>query len=250
MPAKDLQITQDIEIAGFALYIRSQKTLVLSDLQFGYEEMMNKQGVMMPRINFRQIKKELEKIFMKLKKEGKKIEKIIVAGDLKHEFGIISEQEWKEVLAFFDLSKKHCKEIIVVKGNHDIVLGPIANWQNVRVEKEGVLLEKPKIYITHGHKIFENADYKKAKTLIIGHDHPTVSLREGVKSEVYKCFLKGKYKGKQIIVMPSFNFVSLGSNILQEKLLSPFLQGNLSKFEVWLLEDKPYYFGKLTNLQA
>ena len=48
---------------------------------------------------------------------NKKIETIIVNGDLKHEFGAISEQEWRNVLKLLDYLGQHCGEIILIKGN-------------------------------------------------------------------------------------------------------------------------------------
>jgi len=40
----------------------------------------------------------------------------------------------------------------------------------------------------------------------------------------------------------------VGSDVLSEKTLSPFLKQPLEKFECWLVEDKPYYFGRLGEL--
>src|SRR3989344_3848437 len=92
---------------------------------------MNKQGLLVPRFQFEEIIKRLESIFLRLK--NKSIEKIIVNGDLKHEFGTISEQEWRLTLRLLDFLGKHCKEVILIKGNHDTILGPIAEKRNVRV---------------------------------------------------------------------------------------------------------------------
>lgn len=248
----NLWLTQDIQICEFGLYINSAKCFVISDLQFGQEGMLNKQGLLIPRFNFGEVKKSLGKAFASLSAEGKPIEKFIIAGDIKHEFGEISDQEWKEVLDLAEFLQPNCREIIFVKGNHDIFLGALAKWKNIRLEQEGYWLAhwpaKEKIYITHGHKIFDNQYFREAKILIIGHDHPAITLREGVKSETYKCFLKGKFKGKILIVMPSFNFLAIGTNISREKVMSPFLKQSLANFKVWAIEDKPYYFGKIGKL--
>ena len=47
--------------------------------------------------------------------------------------------------------------------------------------------------------------------------------------------------------MPSFNFVSIGSNILKEKILSPYIK-NISDFSVFVVSDKVYNFGKVRGL--
>ena len=49
--------------------------------------------------------------------------------------------------------------------------------------------------------------------------------------------------------MPSLNPISTGSDILREKLLSPFLQHNLDNFEVFIVETKTYYFGKVKDIK-
>ena len=89
---------------------------------------------------------------------------------------------------------------------------------------------------------------KEVSAIIIGHEHPAVSLKDGPRVEQFKCYLKGKYKGKNLIVQPSFNTMVEGTNILRDKILSPFLKQNLGNFNVFVVEDKVYEFGKMKNL--
>lgn len=235
-----MKILPGIEIMDLALYFNS--TLVIADVHIGYEEALNKQGVLVPRLQFEEMVKRMERIFDALK--GKKIDRIIVNGDLKHEFGTISEQEWRNTLKFLDLLAKNCNEIVLVKGNHDTILGPIAKKRNVKVvESLGV----GNVLVAHGDKIPDNL--KDYETIIMGHEHPAVSLKEGPRVEQFKCFLKGKYKGKNLIVQPSFNSIIEGTDILRDEILSPFLRQNLDNFEVYIVEDKIYGFGKLGRLR-
>ena len=60
--------------------------------------------------------------------------------------------------------------------------------------------------------------------------------------EKFKCFLKGKYKNKLLIVQPSFNLLTIGTDILKQRLQSPFLK-DIKDFEVFIVEDKIYDFG-------
>ncbi|MDD5162681.1 MAG: metallophosphoesterase [Candidatus ainarchaeum sp.] len=240
-----------IKAIGLALWIPKEKSLVISDLHLGYEEMLNRQGIMMPRINFSEITEKLEKIFLEIfkKKKQAKIEKIIINGDLKHEFGEISQQEWKETLDMLEFLEKNCSQIILVQGNHDKILGPIAKFKKMRISKEGFFLEKSKILVVHGNEIPKTEEFKKSKTIVIGHEHPAISLREAAKTETYKCFLKGKFEKKDLIVLPSMSAIAYGTDVLKQEILSPFLQQNLSEFEAWIIEDKVYYFGKIKNLE-
>ncbi|MBI4451808.1 metallophosphoesterase [Candidatus Woesearchaeota archaeon] len=237
-----MKILSNMGIIDLALYFDS--TLVIADIHIGYEEVLNRQGILVPRTQFEEMAKRFEKIIKSHK--YKKIDRIIVNGDLKHEFGTISEQEWRNALKFLDLLAKYCKEIILIKGNHDTILGPIANKRNVKVLGSVVV---GKFLITHGDKIPDKGLLKKASTIIIGHEHPAISLKEGARVEKYKCFLKGKYKGKNLIVQPSFNTLIEGTDILRDEMLSPFLEQNLDSFEVYAVEDKVYDFGKLGNLR-
>jgi len=249
---KEKLILPNTRIIDLSLYFKKEKILVIADLHLGYEEAMNKEGIFIPRMNFDDCRKRMQKIFLELKeKEGidkkNKLEKIIILGDLKHEFGGISEQEWNEVILMLEFLSLYCREIVLVQGNHDNILGPIAKWKNMEIVPHYYLKDK-KILFLHGHKMKFSKEFIEAKILVIAHEHPAISLREGVKKEKYKCFLKGKYEKKELIVLPSILSITEGADVLNKKLLSPFLQGELDEFETWIVEDKIYYFGKIKNL--
>ena len=244
-----MKLLKGIELIDLAIYTNS--TLILTDSHIGYEESLNKQGLMVPRFQFQEIMSRLNVIFKRLK--NKKIKKIIVNGDLKHEFGTISEQEWRNTLKLLDYFGQHCEEIILIKGNHDTILGPIAKKRNVKVLEHYML--KPinestikKILITHGDEIPNKELLKGVSTIIIGHEHPAVSLRDGARAELFKAYLIGKWHGRNIIVQPSFNLVVEGSDVLKEDVLSPFLRNNLNNFEAIIVADKLYNFGKIKDL--
>jgi len=277
-----MKIFNDIKLIDLALY--TNKTLVMSDFHIGYEEALNKQGVMVPRFQFPEIIKRLENIFLKLK--TKKIERIIICGDLKHEFGTISDQEWRNTLKLIDFLGKHCKEIVLIKGNHDTILGPIAKKRNVKVlehyfiepiikksNKKSSLIKKitdkslktiknkqkskktielikknKKILFLHGDKIPNKELLKDVSIIIIGHEHPAVSVKEGPRVEVFKAFLIGKWKRKKLIVLPSFNLVTEGTDVLKGRVLSPLLKDNLRNFKAVIVADKLYAFGTLRSL--
>jgi hypothetical protein len=235
-----MEISKGIEIIDLALYLKKQRTLVLSDFHIGYEESIAKQGVLVPRFQFNDTIERLKKIFRKAKPKT-----IVVNGDIKHEFGEISEQEWRDTLKLLDFLSKHCTNIILVRGNHDTILGPIAKKRNINCLLQYIVDD---ILIMHGDKLPEDYLLKGISKIIIAHEHPCVSLREESKVEKFKCFLKGKYKGRELMVLPSFNLVTEGTDVLREELLSPFLQKTLDNFEVWIIADKIYYFGKIKNL--
>ena len=234
-----MEISKGIEIVDLGLKIG--KTLIIADIHIGFEEALNKQGIMIPRFQFDDVVKRIGRILRQAKPET-----VVVNGDIKHEFGRISDQEWRETLKIIDLLLEKSKKVVLIRGNHDTILGPIAKKRNIEV-LERLEIDDGKILVIHGHKEVEIS--KGTKTIIIAHEHPAVSLREGPRTEVFKCFLKGKYKGRELIVIPSFNLVTEGTDILKEELLSPFLHQNLDDFEVFIVSDMAYAFGKLKNLR-
>ncbi|MDO8647492.1 MAG: metallophosphoesterase [Candidatus Diapherotrites archaeon] len=245
------KILPNAEILDLALWLPKLKLLAIADLHLGMEFEFQKKGVLLPNFNFKETIERTNAIFAEIERKRKqRLETIVICGDLKHEFGTINEQEWKEVLEFLRLLQKHCKRVVLLKGNHDNVLGPLAFWESLEVQ-ESFFIKRERMLFLHGDKIpkKENAEFKKAKIVIIGHEHPAITIREGAKAEKFKCFLKGKFGKKALIVLPSFNSFSEGSDVLNEIPLSPFLETNLENFEAWAVEKgKSYYFGKLKNL--
>lgn len=235
-----MEIMEGIEIVNFSLFIKKTKTLIISDLHIGLEAALNKEGVLIPRFQFDDLKEKTKQLLTE-----KKPERVILNGDIKHNFGKISKQEWKNTFEYIDMLKENC-EIVLIKGNHDKMLDPITDKRDLEIKthhyEEG-------IYISHGDEIPANIDFHKAKVLIVGHEHPSITLRDGNRTETYKCFLKGNYKDKSLIVMPSAHTLSEGTDITKEKLLSPFLNENTTKnFEVYITDEEIYYFGTVKEI--
>lgn len=178
-----MKILKGIEIKNKALWLPKSKTLIIADLHLGYEEALAKQGILAPRMMFQEMRKEIQEL-LRINPRT-----VIINGDLKHEFGQISRQEWHDTLELLDLLLRRSK-VILIKGNHDMILESIARRKNLEIKEFYIT---GNMCILHGHKILLDKEIydKKIKTVIIGHEHPAVSLREGAKAEKYKCFLLG-----------------------------------------------------------
>ncbi|MEG3224923.1 MAG: phosphoesterase [Methanobacteriales archaeon Met13] len=215
--------------------------LIISDLHLGYEEALNYQGVMVPKFQYPLLTSRLEEVLSHQPAEG-----IIINGDFKHEFGKISRQEWSETLNFVDFLRDHFQEIVLIQGNHDPLTPIIARKTGLEVHK---YFSTGDFLVMHGDQVPKKWDEIGEEPLIIGHEHPTVGLRSGERVEKIKCYLKGKFRQKNLLVMPSFNFVSEGSDILHEKALSPFFKNGIDQWEVYGVEDfETLYFGKVEDL--
>ena len=233
-----MKLLRNIYIIGLGLYLKDNRTLILCDLHLGLEENLINQGDFLSKKNFITIKKHLNYILSKTE-----IKTVIFNGDIKHEFGRINLTEWDYCLGLIDMLKD--KEMILIKGNHDKMTSIIAKKRDLKVRDYYITNN---VFVCHGDILFNN--YYNSKTIIIGHEHPAISLKEGPKSELFKCFLLGKFKNKNLIVIPSFSFVNIGSDILKYEKLSPYLQQNLDNFKIYITENNEIYpFGKINDLR-
>ena len=111
---------------------KGEKILVIGDLHLGYEESLNRGGVFISRKMFDEMIAGLEMIFLK----SGKVDKIILLGDVKHDFSGVLRQEWNDVSGLIDYLERWLKEggeIIIIRGNHDNYLKNITLKKGVKV---------------------------------------------------------------------------------------------------------------------
>jgi putative SbcD/Mre11-related phosphoesterase len=202
-----------------AIYIEKLSSLVISDLQLGEELYLAEQGLFIPQVQLREIMKDLKGIFKIVKPRC-----MVINGDVKHEFGEASAQEWREVKELVGYLRKKVEDIILVRGNHDNYLLNIASKIGLKVFDPYYLVGD--IVFTHGHKKIKFP--KEAKTVIIGHEQPAILLARGYDRIKVPCLLYGKMKdGRNFICMPAFSPLASGvaiNTIEKEDLLSPILK--------------------------
>ncbi len=229
--------------------------LVLGDFHLGHGESIAAVGLF-PNIQTKEILKKLNDLFYLFFSKNIHLKKIIIIGDFKHEFGSILDSEWRESLKIIDYLSKKCKEIILIKGNHDNILKPIAKKRNLK------LLDFYKykgVCFLHGNKLYGGCLEKEIDILITGHLHPAISLSDNYKKEKYKCFLRGKWKKKIVHVLPSFNPLNFGYDLAKigEKEVRNYdgffiiEDKKLKNFEIIIYNNKDkkkYDFGKLKKL--
>lgn len=228
-----MDIGHGLRIVDLALQYKDH--LIIGDLQLGYEQAAQRRGLLLPRFQLEDILERLQHIFRLTKARV-----LVVNGDLKHEFGTILDQEWREILRFFDFALQHVEQIIVVRGNHDLALAPVAQKRSIRVVD---FYRIDAVLIFHGHKLLKET----APVLIMGHEHPALSFKERP-GEKFKCFLVGLWKKSTLVVMPSFNPLTEGSDVTRERFLSPYLKRGIERFHAYVVEDKVYSFGKVHDL--
>jgi len=236
-------LVDSFEIFDGGLFIKDLDAVVISDTHFGFEESLNREGVFVPRFHFDDVVSRMKGVFDSV---GRKVRYVIVNGDLKHVFGKVIFQEEKDVLKFVDFLEGFCEEVVLVKGNHDVMLDFIVGKKNI--SSVDFFFEKG-FYVTHGHLLPDESLMGDIRVVVIGNEHSAVSLSDGVRSEKFKCFLFGFWRGKRLVVMPSFHNLTVGSDVLGGDFLSPYLDGDVSDFDVYVLGDAVYHFGKVKDLR-
>ncbi|MDI6806957.1 MAG: metallophosphoesterase [Candidatus Aenigmarchaeota archaeon] len=207
-------------IDGFrAISIESLDAIAIADLHLGYELALAQQGIFVPETQLKEILKDLRGIFKKVRAKD-----LIIVGDVKHEFGEASAQEWREVFKLIDFLRKEVERIVLVRGNHDNYLLNI-------ISKIGMELHDPYylakgIFFVHGHERIKIP--KGAKTVVIAHEHPSLVLREGFDKVKVPCLLYGKtVGGKNFICLPAISSWASGTDvnlIPKKEFLSPILR--------------------------
>lgn len=237
------------------LFFPKQGILVIGDLHLGYEAMLIKSGLLTPKMQNKRVISDLKKVFEKVKKKGFELKKIVFLGDIKHAFSYEAEEKFsfREVYTFLKENFNE-KDIIFIKGNHDT----IDYTFNDKLKNYYIcsLNDKEKIAFVHGHESFPEVFDKKIKMIVMGHIHPSVLFKDPdtSKREKYKCFLTGKYKGKKIVILPSFLTISTGQPVnsyedIYEDYFSIIPRKKILNFNVHVVgKEEIYDFGKVKNL--
>lgn len=243
------KVKEDYEFIEKALFFPKEKILAIGDLHLGYEIMLKEHGSLIPQTQIEQTKEDLKKIFNILEKRKIKLNKIIFLGDVKHYFSFqkFEKNLFLDIIFFLEtyISREN---IIAIKGNHEKML-QFGGKEFVDYFIEG------DIAFTHGDIMYPELLEKRINKIVMAHLHPAVTIidEQRIRSEKYKCFLKGKYKTKDIFILPSFfpliegtsinEFLGEGSCMIPSK--------ELYNFEVFAIgeDNKIYDFGKLKEIR-
>jgi len=236
---------------GKTLFFPEKGILAIGDLHLGFEYMLQQSGILVPERQVKEIIEELKEVFDVIKSNNMKLKKIVFLGDLKHSFSYQKKEKdyFKQVIIFL---KRYIdeKNIMLIKGNHDTI------DYSFQDKLKDYFIDKDIIFI-HGHELFPEILNKKIKTIIMGHLHPAIIIsdNQGVKMEKYKCVLLGKFKLKNVIILPSFLSTVGGTTIndIQETYENHFSIipiKNLVNFDIYVIGNKEVYnFGKIKNLE-
>ncbi len=205
------------------LYIDGASAIVAADLHLGFEEDMARQGFFIPRAQLR----KAVNTFTRVVEELGGVEKVIIAGDLKHAFDRLLRQERYEVRELLDLLLKRLgvRQVVVIRGNHDNYLPIVLKDYSIELKVDYLVkVSDIRIYITHGHLDLE----LKGDLTIIGHEHPSIGIVDelGLLTKVH-CYLEmPSTLDTRIIVLPAMGAYQAGNKITlnREDYLSPIVK--------------------------
>ncbi len=245
-----MQITSDILAINVGLYHAPSKSLIFSDIHLGYESELRKKGILVPQFQFNDSARVIKGILAELKQQKHEVKQLVLNGDLKHSFGAISQQEWNEVLGLIDGLHALGLKIVFVRGNHDTILDPVLAKRAVASVP---LFRIDDVLILHGDEEPLTKELNGIKTILIGHEHSAITLRDKAKAERFKCYLRGRYKKKTLLVQPSLFPLVQGTDVLRGELLSPLLKKGVDDFTVFVVDEKTndvLEFGRLAELRT
>ena len=198
---KGFRVTDGIDLyPGGAAHMTDENVLVVADMHLGVEAALEYQGLSVPRVQTRKILKYMEETIERVRPE-----RIVVAGDLKHNFDRNLTQEWQEVTKFVEQLAGRAR-LETIKGNHDNFLNLILRELGVPPAKKELLVGD--IRIVHGH-----VPVGRNGLTIMGHIHPSLRLRDAVGASVKNhCYLWEPEK--QILVLPALSILAAGVDVV------------------------------------
>ena len=229
-------------------------TLVVGDLHLGIEHELYKAGFSIPS-NMNKLKDKILKLAFE-----NSCKKLVLLGDVKHEFAGVSYQEEREIPEFLEgLSKS--LEVHITPGNHDGNIEKLAP-RKVHVHATSGF-RMGKYFFNHGQS-WPNEEFLKASVLVMAHNHPAVEFRDSLGYRwVEPCWLRGKInkerveerygskpKVREVVIIPAFNPLVGGLPVNKgEAMLGPLLTNkiiDIEECEAYLLDGT--HLGKVKNL--
>lgn len=240
---KEIQLLEDVFISELhCIYLRDISTAVVSDLHLGFEEEMNLHGLFLPKLQRDHVEGMVDRII-----ERYNPERLIINGDFKHEFSKNLPQEWDDITHFINRYNDQLK-LHFIRGNHDNYLITILKRKNIEITET---FENERYYIYHGDR-----DQKFRKITILGHEHPSLVLRDRV-GGMFKIPAFVFNEESNIIITPAMSFFSSGTDVAQsllsEEHFTPVLRHtDSSKFRVYGVTEEfgLVDFGYIRDLQA
>ncbi len=200
-------------LPGGAALIVPEEVLVVADLHLGCEAALEGDGLSLPRVQTKRVREYVRGLV-----ESVSPSKLIVAGDLKHNFSRNLAQEWDDIVRFVE-GLEDIVPLEVLKGNHDNYLGRILREHGVPFLRETAVSG---VRVLHGHE-----GVLDGRPTVMGHIHPSIAVQDRSGAKVKDpCFLFSP--NRRLLVLPALSIVAGGVDVLADRSfsrMSPLLSG-------------------------
>ncbi|PVX27582.1 MAG: hypothetical protein CW716_01570, partial [Candidatus Bathyarchaeum sp.] len=161
-----------------------------ADLHIGWERLLSQRGVHVPSQT-----PKIKNALIKLIKVAKPTQ-VTFLGDIKDAITRVAMEEWKDIPEFFEDIQKLVPDLQVVLGNHDGNLEPLLPEKVKIVPPSGTSFGDVGLF--HGHA-WPAPELLECRSLITGHVHPTVAIRDPMGLRMTKqVLLKAPCNGTQL----------------------------------------------------
>ena len=178
-----------------AIFWKTKKTLLISDLHLGKITHFRNAGIAVPSRAYENNFQRMEHLIL-----HNDAERIILLGDLFHN---IYNAEW-EIFAEWR-RKFHSIEIIIVLGNHDILPYPL--FEEINITVEDYWKEESFLFLHHP------VNHPEENYVFCGHVHPVYCLRSKIHQSIkLPCFIVDESQ----TILPSFGVFTGGYEMQKE----------------------------------
>ena len=188
-----------------AAFLEQSRSLVIADLHLGYAWAHRFHGQLLP---VRETDPWAERLAAL--RGTYQPARIVILGDVVHQAVPVPELKNDLVRLGHEFGQE--TELLLLLGNHDLRLHELRLPITLQMQSS-LLLED--IWLSHGDA--PAAPPAEMKMAIIGHEHPAISLGDGVTSTKFPCFLVAP----KMIVLPAFSIWAAGTAFGTHPLMSP-----------------------------
>lgn len=188
-----------------AVFLERESILAVADLHLGYAWAQRYNGQMLPVHLQDDLRSRLSNLCAFYKPR-----QFAILGDIVHQAVPVAEIS-QELSELFSTLSAICG-LKLVLGNHDKNLRKIIS-ATAELEFHNSI-ETERFFLAHGNNISEAPP---GKCVIMGHEHPAISLGDGIASAKFPCFVVSE----RALLLPAFSLWAAGSNIRAYEFMSP-----------------------------
>jgi putative SbcD/Mre11-related phosphoesterase len=190
------------------LFLERERVLAVSDLHLGYAWAHRFSGQLMP-LPPEDAAARLGDLCAAYRPQS-----IALLGDIVHRAAPVAEIR-AEVLGVIETLRQRCG-VKLVLGNHDKGLARILCGKDSLEFADH--FRAGSSLLVHGNQPVQKEGTER---IVMGHEHPAISLGDGVRSARFPCFLVAH----DLIVLPAFSRWAAGADIRAGGFLSPLARG-------------------------